>query len=393
VSGASTYQELRIDLRRDDGAILYLNGREIVRSNMSDGVIGFETFSASSVGGTSESEPNLFTHILSPGELLEGDNVLAIEVHQTSSGSSDLGLDVQLDGLSLTDSGGVVLDQSALVRARTLLSGEWSALTEATFLAGTLASSSNLVVSEIMYHPVDGEGEFLEVANISDGPVDLSGVHFGSGIDYTVPTGTSLPAGGFFLITEFENDTALANGGELITLLAADGSEIESFEYSDDAPWPKSPDGLGASLTRISPPGPPEDPASWRSSVSDGGSPSAGDLVPFTGDPDADLDRDGLTALLEHAFGTSDMVYNVGEDLFAIDVDGSLNISVQQNLAADDVERVFEYSDDLENWQSVADDLIFVNTTNIGNGRARLQYTSIEGPAGTQFWRVRVRQR
>lgn len=393
VSGASTYQDLRIDLRRDDGAILYLNGREIVRSNMSDGVVGFETFSASSVGGASESEPNFFTHILSPGELLEGDNVLAVEVHQTSPGSSDLGLDIQLDGLSLTDSGGVVLDQSTLVRARTLLNGEWSALTEATFLAGTLASSSNLVVSEIMYHPVDGEGEFIEVANISDGPVDLSGVHFGSGIDFTVPTGTSLPAGGFFLITEFENDTALANGGESITLLAADGSEIESFEYSDDAPWPKSPDGLGPSLTRILPPGPAEDPASWRSSVSDGGSPSAGDSVPFTGGPDADLDRDGLTALLEHAFGTSDMAYDVGEDLFAIDVDGSLNISMQQNLAADDVERVIEYSDDLENWQSATDDLIFVSTVNIGNGRARLQYTSKEGPAGTQFWRVRVRQR
>lgn len=393
VTGASSYQELRIDLRRDDGAILYLNGREIVRSNMPEGAVDFETFSASSVGGSSESESNFYTHILSPGELLEGDNVLAVEVHQTSPGSSDLGIDVQIDGLSLTESGGTVLNESTLVRARTLLNGEWSALTEATFLAGTLASSGNLVVSEIMYHPVDGGSEFLELANISDGPVDLSGVHFGSGIDFTVPTGTRIPAGGFYLIEDFENGTALANGGENITLLAADGSVIESFRYRDDSPWPKSPDGFGASLTRILPPGPAEDPASWRASVSDGGSPSEDDSVLFVGDPGADLDGDGLSAFLEHAYGTSDAVSNIGEDLFSINIDGTLNLSLQRNLAADDVEQVIEFSADLVTWQPATDELVFESTTDLGSGRARLQFASAEALAERSFWRVRFRKR
>ncbi len=392
VTGATSYRELRIDLRRDDGAILYLNGREIVRSNLPEGVVGFETLSTSSVGGSRESEPNLFTHVLSPGELIEGDNVLAIEVHQSSPGSSDLAIDVQLDGLAITESGGLVLNQSTLVRARTLLNGEWSALTEATFLSGTLASSSNLVVSEIMYHPVGEGAEFLELANLSDGPVDLSGVHFGNGIDFTIPTGTSLPAGGFFLITDFENGTALANGGELITLLAADGSIIESFRYRDDSPWPKSPDGFGASLTRILPPGPPSDPASWRSSVATGGSPSAEDSVPFTGDPEADLDLDGITALLEHAYGTSDAVPNFGEDFFTINLDGTLNLSLQENLAADDIEWIFEHSSDLLTWQAAADQLIFISTTDNGDGTARLQFSSAESITARQFWRARARK-
>lgn len=393
ITGASSYRELRIDLRRDDGAIIYLNGREIVRSNMPEGVVGFESLSATGVSGSKESEPNLFTYVLFPGELIEGDNVLAIEVHQASAGSSDLGIDVQLDGLSFSESGGVALNQSTHVRARTLLDGEWSALTEATFLAGTLATSSNLVISEIMYHPAGEGAEFLELANISGAPIDLSGVHFGNGIEFIIPTGTHIPAEGFFLITDFKNGTALANGGEVITLLAADGSIIESFRYRDDAPWPKSPDGTGPSLTRILPPGPPTDPANWRRSVALGGSPSVKDSVPFTGDPAADLDLDGLSAFLEHAYGTSDTVPNLGGNLFTLKLDGTPILSLQQNLAADDLEWSFELSSDLLTWRPAGDVLKFLGTTDNGDGTARLEFSSAEDFAARHFWRARATKR
>ena len=146
-------------------------------------------------------------------------------------------------------------------------------------------------------------------------PVQSSGVHFESGIDFTIPTGTSIPAGGFFLIAAFENGTALDNSGEMITLLAADDSIIESFRYDDDAPWPEFSDGLGASLTRILPPGSPDDPASWRSSVSHGGSAGTTDTVRFAGDPDADSDLDGINALLEHAYGTATLHFSSTEEL------------------------------------------------------------------------------
>ncbi|MDA7930878.1 hypothetical protein N9B34_01395 [Akkermansiaceae bacterium] len=118
-------------------------------------------------------------------------------------------------------------------------------------------------------------------------PVRSSGVHFESGIDFTIPTGTSIPAGGFFLIAAFENGTALDNSGEMITLLAADDSIIESFRYDDDAPWPEFSDGLGASLTRILSPG----------------------------SPDADSDLDGINALLEHAYGTATLHFSSTEEL------------------------------------------------------------------------------
>ncbi len=283
--------------------------------------------------------------------------------------------------------------QSTTVKARVLNGGEWSALTEETFLVGTLASSSNIAISEMMYHPVDEGSEFLELANISSGPVDLSGVHFESGIDFTIPTGTIIPSGGFFLITDFENNTALDNSGELITLLAADGSIIESFRYDDNAPWPESPDGLGSSLTRILPPGAPDDPASWRASVGPGGSAGSTDAVPFTGAPDADVDLDGISALLEHAYGTSDTVPDLEASLFTLNLDGALNLSLQQNLAADDIEWSFEYSSDLENWLPAGVDLVFQSTTDNGDGTATLQFSSAQILVERHFWRARATKR
>ena len=181
--------EIRGDLRRDDGAIVYLNGHEIARSNLQAGVVDFETLAEDSIAGAPESAPNLFIYQLSPGDLLEGNNVLAVEVHQESLGSSDLGIDIQLDGLSLIENAGVTLNESSLVRARTFLDGEWSALTEATFVVGNFASSSNTVVSEIMYRPDGAAAQFIELANTSAIPIDLSGVHFSDGIDFTVPIG------------------------------------------------------------------------------------------------------------------------------------------------------------------------------------------------------------
>ena len=240
-----------------------------------------------------------------------------------------------------------------------------------------------------MYNPAGEAPEFIELANTSGQPVDMSGIHFGSGVDFTVPVGTTVPAGGFFLITDFENGTALANGGETLTLLAADGSLIESFRYDDEAPWPESPDGGGPSLTRILPPQTADDPASWRPSVASGGSPGTRDSMDFAGgEPGADDDRDGLTALIEHAHGTSDAIPDAPESLFRLAADGVL--SLQRNLAADDVLWSFEQSADLEIWTPSGTDLVFLGSTDNGDGTAQLRFANSGEPGQVRFWRARV---
>ena len=85
---------LTLRILRDDGAVVYLNGTEVYRTNMPGGSIGFETTASSSVGGSSESTFNSTT--VSPALLVAGDNVIAVEIHQSSATSSDISFDLEL---------------------------------------------------------------------------------------------------------------------------------------------------------------------------------------------------------------------------------------------------------------------------------------------------------
>ena len=94
VADPSLYLALELGVIRDDGAVVYLNGTEVYRSNMPEGLIGFDTTTSSSVSGSSEDA--IFTKLVDAANLQAGNNVLAVEVHQRSGTSSDIGLDVQL---------------------------------------------------------------------------------------------------------------------------------------------------------------------------------------------------------------------------------------------------------------------------------------------------------
>ena len=107
---------------------------------------------------------------------------------------------------------------------------------------------------------------------------------------------------------DFLNSSRLNNGSDRIKLEDATNSTIRDFSYDDDAPWPLEADGAGFSLVLINPESIPDhgDPASWRASTTTGGNPGTSDAVSFTGNAGDDLDDDGIAALLEHAFGSSD---------------------------------------------------------------------------------------
>ncbi len=192
------------------------------------------------------------------------------------------------------------------------------------------ASSANILLTELNYHPVVAGEEFIELLNTSAFIVNLSGCTFTAGIAYTFPGGTQLAAGARILVVE--NRTAfqarypavtglapnayapsnLSNGGETLTLRAADGlSDIFDVTYNDSI---ASTDGPGRSLIRIV--GCTGNPAdyTWRESMTNGGNPGSTDALIFTGDPLADLDRDDHSALVEYAFGTSDTVWNPPTD-------------------------------------------------------------------------------
>ena len=93
---------LRMTLRRDDGAVVYLNGHEIRRSGMPKGKVRHDTFAKTTASGAAETHYEAFS--ADPKFLVEGENTLAVEVHQSTPKSSDIvfDLDLSIDAGSLT---------------------------------------------------------------------------------------------------------------------------------------------------------------------------------------------------------------------------------------------------------------------------------------------------
>ena len=93
-----TAVSLTVDLVRDDGAAVYLNGVELVRSNLPNDA-AFDTFALDGMTGNDETEIHSFTFDLADlpeGLLLDTGNVLAAEVHQQSDTSADVRFDLRL---------------------------------------------------------------------------------------------------------------------------------------------------------------------------------------------------------------------------------------------------------------------------------------------------------
>lgn len=96
ITNVSAYTNLGIRLLRDDGAVAYLNGSELFRDNMPTGTIRSTNVSATTIGGADE---NTFYDIsANAGLLVEGRNVLAVEIHQANATSSDVSFDLEMTG-------------------------------------------------------------------------------------------------------------------------------------------------------------------------------------------------------------------------------------------------------------------------------------------------------
>ena len=83
----------------DDGAIVYLNGAELVRVGLppAPAIIGHDYFATRGVGDADAQDTGRFFY---PASLRNGDNVLAVELHQQSFTSSDLTMGLRVVALT-----------------------------------------------------------------------------------------------------------------------------------------------------------------------------------------------------------------------------------------------------------------------------------------------------
>ncbi len=95
IGDTASFSRVNLNIERDDGAIIYLNGVELARFNMPTGAVTFATFAASNAnddGGT------VFSIGLDRSLLRQGVNVFAVEIHQDSGNSSDIWFQMSLVG-------------------------------------------------------------------------------------------------------------------------------------------------------------------------------------------------------------------------------------------------------------------------------------------------------
>lgn len=85
---------LQLATVRDDGVRLFLNGTEVVRSNLPAGPIDYLTTSNYIVSGAEETQA--FNFFVAPDALVSGENILAAELRNRDGTSSDIGFDLEL---------------------------------------------------------------------------------------------------------------------------------------------------------------------------------------------------------------------------------------------------------------------------------------------------------
>jgi hypothetical protein len=96
IPGGSGLNQLRLELLADDGGILFLNGQQLLRVNMP--VVG--TTTTQTFAGNAGDE-NYQTFIVDvTGDLVDGDNLFAFELHQVNTTSSDVGFDLAVHNVA-----------------------------------------------------------------------------------------------------------------------------------------------------------------------------------------------------------------------------------------------------------------------------------------------------
>jgi hypothetical protein len=145
VADASAYLNATVRILRDDGAVVYVNGTEVFRSNMPGGTVGYQTLASAAID-----DNTFYSASFSPSLLVDGANVVAVEIHQANGTSSDLSFDLELTA-STTVSAPVVVrgpylqsgtPNSVVVRWRTDLA------TDSRVCFGTVQGTLGACVSD-----------------------------------------------------------------------------------------------------------------------------------------------------------------------------------------------------------------------------------------------------
>lgn len=97
----ASYSSIHVNMQRNDGAVVYINGVERLRTNMPAGVIGYGTLATVAVG---MGAPENYTFNLDPAFFTAGVNTIAVEIHLNVANAADMSFDMQMQGIDKNSS-------------------------------------------------------------------------------------------------------------------------------------------------------------------------------------------------------------------------------------------------------------------------------------------------
>ncbi|MEM7387841.1 MAG: hypothetical protein AAF514_23145, partial [Verrucomicrobiota bacterium] len=281
------------------------------------------------------------------------------------------------------------LDRTVTINARAYLGDRWSALAEMTVRAGPLANAQNLRLTEVMYHPAgNGDAEFIEIQNQSDGPINLAGATLRGGVRWASDGGDTWMEPGAFglLVRDLESfrethgaglpvlgqyEGKLSNSGERVALIGAGGLPLFDLTYSDSQIGTELADGKGRSLV-VSP------TLSVSVGPCDGGTP---------GKPDRDC-MGGSIDLLATVLGDGATYV---QPVVRRRPDGAITLTYWHQATSDPYLIAVEGSRDLTIWTLAEGE---VSSVEEGPGRLRTTMAMVAGTGGeTGYFRIRIAKR
>jgi hypothetical protein len=188
ISNPTSFRNFTLNLKRDDGAIVYVNGTERFRSNMPTGTVGNNTKASSAA---SDDGNTWQTTTLANSIFINGNNAVCVEIHQFSTSDPDISFDLQL----LANSNLSPLANAGIDQAITLPAN-------AVTLNGNGSSDPDGSITGYLWTQVSGPS-----------PAVLSAVNSVS------TTASSLTAGTYtFRLTVTDNNGATATDDIIITV-------------------------------------------------------------------------------------------------------------------------------------------------------------------------------
>ncbi len=190
ISDISLFDSFEIGLLRDDGAVVYINGSEVIRDNMPSGDIGHDTFASDFVGN--EDETTFFMFQVENSYFVSGLNTIAVEVHQNSLSSSDVKFDLMMNASSIEETADKEYSANPLhlnpgtdinIRAVT----ETEQLDLDLYINEIMASNIGAVLDEY-----GNDGDWIEIYNKGE-TVDMAGLYLTDNLDN--PTKWRIPGG------------------------------------------------------------------------------------------------------------------------------------------------------------------------------------------------------